>query len=523
MEKLKVFLSASKSAKSENISKVRDNLIKIGCLVLEYDPEDPKEQMLDCNLLYIVPPINCDSIGTVTVGRGQHMSITRWLTAGKSPESIIVTNYNCHSYRFREMTNVTISVCNKTRVGQISCLYGSIVVDYKTLCDRAGFDPEVKPKNDPYWYKTLKVGDKVRCIANSANVSCRKIGEVFTVLRDYSSSDPNIRYRTNTTSDKFYEFELVSRISDSVAAEPKFEVGKWYRLSNWISKFKKLEGDHFWGRNINSESGYDAGNGWLDLKDYTPVLITDFSDIQDYLPEGDPNKIIKPKFKIGKWYKYNKWYIKYLDHKHNSWRASEYITDHKTYNKIDACFGNISEDSEKILLEDLSEIQQYLPENHPDKIKKSEDFGYLVALIDMPCSVISMKKGDIGTCIDDQTFKFKSPKFPQYDNMPWAGDKDTSDFEWFQTLSAAEEYARILDIDFKPEVKRIKIKDPDPLKSDKVFEDLHSVLSPEEIKVQMEKLHKVCDSYVTELDKFTKDFNESYDRKIKLLKISTII
>ncbi|MFA5634156.1 MAG: hypothetical protein WC973_03320, partial [Candidatus Dojkabacteria bacterium] len=73
---------------------------------------------------------------------------------------------------------------------------------------------------------------------------------------------------------------------------PKFEVGKWYRLGKWISKFKEIKNNtEFWAESINTESRFYDKNGYLCLNKYTPKLITDLSEIQQYLPDGHPDKI----------------------------------------------------------------------------------------------------------------------------------------------------------------------------------------------------------------------------------------
>ena len=88
---------------------------------------------------------------------------------------------------------------------------------------------------------------------------------------------------------------------------------------------------------------------------------------EDYSPEQEvkePNIEFIP----GKWYKYNKWYIKYKEHVDDVWRSSEEIDSCKEYRKRESKFGDRDSDDKKILLLDLSEIQEYLPEGHPDKI-----------------------------------------------------------------------------------------------------------------------------------------------------------
>lgn len=88
---------------------------------------------------------------------------------------------------------------------------------------------------------------------------------------------------------------------------------------------------------------------------------------EDYSPEQE-TKEPNIEFIPGKWYKYNGWYIKYKDHVDDVWRSSEQINYSKKYSKIESRFGDRDSDDKKILLIDLSEIQEYLPEGHPDKI-----------------------------------------------------------------------------------------------------------------------------------------------------------
>ena len=87
------------------------------------------------------------------------------------------------------------------------------------------------------------------------------------------------------------------------------------------------------------------------------------------LPE---EKTIKQNFIVGKWYKYKGWYIKYKETVRGYFTASEQITDDKKYTKTNGSFGEA--DYEKVLLEDLSEIQQYLPDGHPDKTQSIPEY-----------------------------------------------------------------------------------------------------------------------------------------------------
>ena len=80
-------------------------------------------------------------------------------------------------------------------------------------------------------------------------------------------------------------------------------------------------------------------------------------------------EVNKPQFQVGKWYKYNDWYIKYAKHRNGVWVSSEEISAEGKYLKASSTFGAYTDDA-KILLTDLSEIQQYLPDGHEDKIIK---------------------------------------------------------------------------------------------------------------------------------------------------------
>jgi len=79
------------------------------------------------------------------------------------------------------------------------------------------------------------------------------------------------------------------------------------------------------------------------------------------------------KFEVGRWYKINNcWWAKFLKLEKNDWRMSESITAYGTYMR--GSFSIDLDDSNRnpTLLTDLSEIQQYLPSDHPDKLVKQQ-------------------------------------------------------------------------------------------------------------------------------------------------------
>lgn len=76
-------------------------------------------------------------------------------------------------------------------------------------------------------------------------------------------------------------------------------------------------------------------------------------------------------FIVGKWYKYGGCYIKFKEIQDGIFVASDDIF----YNKYDGKggnYGNITRNTYE-LLEDLSEIQKYLPKDHPDILPIKED------------------------------------------------------------------------------------------------------------------------------------------------------
>lgn len=80
-------------------------------------------------------------------------------------------------------------------------------------------------------------------------------------------------------------------------------------------------------------------------------------------------------FIVGKWYKYGGCYIKFKKIEGGIFIASDDIL----YNKYDGKggkYGQIAENTYE-LLEDLSEIQEYLPKEHPDLLPIKENINYL--------------------------------------------------------------------------------------------------------------------------------------------------
>lgn len=117
--------------------------------------------------------------------------------------------------------------------------------------------------------------------------------------------------------------------------------------------------------NGHAVMSFDKNEYLKDWRYATPEEIAEYERI------GKPYDVTtlhkQPNFVVGKWYKYNNWYIKYSHENKGTFISSEEISPSKVHEYCKSPFGEC--DSKKIELTDLTEIQQYLPEGHPDKIK----------------------------------------------------------------------------------------------------------------------------------------------------------
>ena len=171
----------------------------------------------------------------------------------------------------------------------------------------------------------------------------------------------------------------------------KLEEGKWYK---W---FQTNHCDTHIGKYSNDSYNVVRMKPWLiDSTAYSVdgtfekksmqdiVEITDLTEIQKLLPDGHEDKfdkIAKPKFIVGKWYKnlnYNKnWIAKAISDSRMSgdnFYHGDYITDSKVFGEQSVSISNLRWNEDTVECP-LSEIQQYLPEGHVDKVTpKSERY-----------------------------------------------------------------------------------------------------------------------------------------------------
>lgn len=128
---------------------------------------------------------------------------------------------------------------------------------------------------------------------------------------------------------------------------------------------------------IASEGDQQIWTGFITtMRNYTTFSLPKEYDEALAFAKSLLSKSNSVKFEMGKWYKYNGYYIKYeRTNSENLFVSSEFI-DRYGHKEGESYFGEAN--CEKILLTDLSEIQEFLPDGHPDKkfIPKKGDCIY---------------------------------------------------------------------------------------------------------------------------------------------------
>lgn len=176
----------------------------------------------------------------------------------------------------------------------------------------------------------------------------------------------------------------------------KLEEGKWYK---W---YQKNHDSTHTGKYFNCpDEGFVEMKPWIvrsiqyskegtfDSKYMQDIVeITDLTEISKLLPdehEDKVDKIAKPKFIVGKWYKnlnYSKdWFAKAISDSRMSgdnFYHGDYITDSKVFGEQSVSISNLRWNEDTVECP-LSEIQQYLPDGHVDKVAPKSE-RYLVTM-----------------------------------------------------------------------------------------------------------------------------------------------
>ena len=138
-------------------------------------------------------------------------------------------------------------------------------------------------------------GRKIKALVNYPLGGRVKKGEIGILKYGNIADFPSQSEYYCGVSDNFYRrFEL---LPEDDVKDVQFEVGKWYRIDKWVAKFKELKNkNEFWcDLAITTHDGYiDRIPGHFNLNSHKePILLTDLSEIQQYLPEGHVDKIKK--------------------------------------------------------------------------------------------------------------------------------------------------------------------------------------------------------------------------------------
>jgi hypothetical protein len=151
-------------------------------------------------------------------------------------------------------------------------------------------------------YHFVNIGDIHRITGggydNNVDIS-NSVGKICMPLKNHCKW-----FKTKLEAEEF-----AKNLSTSKIPEKKFEVGKWYKnvgkKQNYIAKFEK-----YWGENtkklkcteyIYNNKYCKSSSGYLQINNKTEEI--SLKEIQEYLPEGHPDKIKENKYipKVGDW------------------------------------------------------------------------------------------------------------------------------------------------------------------------------------------------------------------------------
>jgi len=170
----------------------------------------------------------------------------------------------------------------------------------------------------------------------------------------------------------------------------KLEIGKNYKIGKYdkcrIGGNYFLCSDDIENTNIYTQFGITKEDIYKILG-YTPFGIfptckslEDLQKVYEYIMSKDPTNKQEDKFIVGKWYKRDTGsYVKFLELRYNIFISSEELLKSNSfqYFKGEGSMGDVtSSRNTYTLLEDLSEIQQYLPIFHPDKLPEKKSLVF---------------------------------------------------------------------------------------------------------------------------------------------------
>lgn len=170
------------------------------------------------------------------------------------------------------------------------------------------------------------IGRYIRALVDNPHSGSRVYkGDIGKIINKGQVDFPNRKgYGCTCALDKDYlgiKYELLpedySPEQETKGSNVEFIPGKWYSF-NWdwsgkdhivIAKIKEVTEKDFiisWRSYLWDDNDYNDNDGYF-FKDISNIKELSIEEVQPYLPNGHPDKIINQKFEIGKWYK---WYQK---------------------------------------------------------------------------------------------------------------------------------------------------------------------------------------------------------------------
>ena len=196
-------------------------------------------------------------------------------------------------------------------------------------------------------------------------------------IKSFKNIDGVVGFLVSDTNEVYLRAEGFKEFAESFD-KPKFEVGKWYKKKDcgyFIKYFGKKEHNSryatLYSEFISSYGeyksypegtvgvGYVDEDGWYELKD--------LSEIQQYLPDGHPDKIkVQPEYIVGKWYRLGAWIAKFKELDGDKFRVFKSGTPFDNYKFPDGGHLSIKYQGTPVLITDMTEVYKLFPEEKPD-------------------------------------------------------------------------------------------------------------------------------------------------------------
>ncbi len=231
----------------------------------------------------------------------------------------------------------------------------------------------------------------------------------------------------------FIIYEKSSNKFAEIVEETRFKIGKWYKYTREdiiqpiYAKYssKQSVSNRFYYDEFISVNGYEKGHDWSVLS-VKPVLLTDLSEIQQYLPEGHVDKI-----------KSIPEYVEYINEKDSSWKFGKIYKVNEDGTVTFESGGNPCEKSYT---------------TNTNYFKPSTKEAYEAQFVKE--TVKEWARNTYVVCIKDcENIKENSVYMITHswdDSNPTIGVKESdkvlskSNFKWFATKTEAEEFAKSL-------------------------------------------------------------------------------